>query len=87
MTTRAHSRSVTFRKYLYIILPTFIASIIAYLDRVNIAYAALTMNADLGFSAQVFGMGAGIFSATCCSRFPALSSPSGGAPEYGLPAS
>lgn len=61
MTTRAHSRSVTFRKYLYIILPTFIASIIAYLDRVNIAYAALTMNADLGFSAQVFGMGAGIF--------------------------
>lgn len=34
---------------------------IAYLDRVNIAYAALTMNADLGFSAQVFGMGAGIF--------------------------
>jgi hypothetical protein len=28
---------------------------------VNIGYAALTMNADLGFDAQVFGMGAGIF--------------------------
>ena len=49
------------RKYFYIILPTFIGSVIAYLDRVNIAYAALTMNEDLGFSAQIFGMGAGIF--------------------------
>jgi sugar phosphate permease len=36
-------------------------SVIAYLDRVNLAYAALTMNKDLGFSASVFGMGAGIF--------------------------
>lgn len=49
------------RRYLHIILPTFIASVIAYLDRVNIAYAALTMNVDLNFSAQVFGMGSGIF--------------------------
>jgi ACS family tartrate transporter-like MFS transporter len=49
------------RKYLHIILPVFAASVIAYLDRINIAYAALTMNADLGFSAHIFGMGAGIF--------------------------
>ncbi len=49
------------RKYFYIILPTFVGSVIAYLDRVNIAYAALTLNTDLGFSARVFGMGAGIF--------------------------
>jgi MFS family permease len=28
---------------------------------VNIGYAALTMNADLGFDARVFGLGAGIF--------------------------
>ena len=55
------TRSLLRRKYLYIILPTFIGSVIAYLDRVNIAYAALTMNADLGFTAQVFGMGSGIF--------------------------
>ena len=53
--------SLVKRRYLHIILPTFIGSVIAYLDRVNIAYAALTMNADLGFSAEVFGMGAGIF--------------------------
>lgn len=33
----------------------------AFLDRVNVGFAALTMNADLGLSAQVFGIGAGIF--------------------------
>lgn len=49
------------RRYLHVVLPVFIGSIIAYLDRVNIAYAALTMNADMGFSAAVFGTGAGIF--------------------------
>jgi MFS transporter, ACS family, tartrate transporter len=33
----------------------------AFLDRVNVSFAALTMNADLGLSAAVFGMGSGIF--------------------------
>ncbi|WP_419899554.1 MFS transporter [Roseomonas sp. USHLN139] len=33
----------------------------AFLDRVNIGFAALTMNQDLGFSASTFGFGAGIF--------------------------
>jgi ACS family tartrate transporter-like MFS transporter len=33
----------------------------SFLDRVNIGFAALTMNHDLGFSPQVFGVGAGIF--------------------------
>ena len=33
----------------------------SFLDRVNIGFAALTMNRDLGFSDQVFGLGAGIF--------------------------
>ena len=33
----------------------------SFLDRVNIGFAALTMNHDLGFSPQVFGFGAGIF--------------------------
>jgi sugar phosphate permease len=54
-------KSLTYRKYLHIILPLFIASMIAYLDRVNVAYAALTMNTDMGFTARIFGMGAGIF--------------------------
>src|SRR6478752_5842707 len=34
---------------------------VAYLDRVNVGFAALTMNADLGLSASAFGFGAGIF--------------------------
>ena len=34
---------------------------VAYLDRVNVGFAALTMNKDLGFSAEMFGFGAGIF--------------------------
>jgi MFS transporter, ACS family, tartrate transporter len=35
--------------------------IIAFLDRVNVAYAGLQMTHDLGFSDRVFGVGAGIF--------------------------
>jgi len=35
--------------------------VIAWFDRVNIGFAALQMNADLGFSAAVYGMGASIF--------------------------
>jgi len=34
---------------------------VAYLDRVNVGFAALTMNKDLGISATAFGFGAGIF--------------------------
>lgn len=49
------------KAYLNIVLPLFVISVIAYIDRVNIGYAALTMNKDLGFDARVFGLGAGIF--------------------------
>ena len=35
--------------------------VVSFLDRVNIGFAALTMNKDLGFSPTVFGFGAGIF--------------------------
>ncbi|MHB1217721.1 MAG: MFS transporter [Alphaproteobacteria bacterium] len=33
----------------------------AFLDRVNIGFAALTMNQDLGFTPYIYGWGAGIF--------------------------
>ena len=33
----------------------------AYLDRVNISFASLQMNADLGFSSTVYGFGASMF--------------------------
>jgi len=34
---------------------------VAYLDRVNVGFAALTMNRDLGLSAAAYGFGAGVF--------------------------
>jgi ACS family tartrate transporter-like MFS transporter len=35
--------------------------VVSFLDRVNIGFAALTMNRDLGFSAEIYGLGSGIF--------------------------
>jgi ACS family tartrate transporter-like MFS transporter len=35
--------------------------LINYLDRVNLGFAALTMNGDLGLSAAAYGLGAGLF--------------------------
>jgi ACS family tartrate transporter-like MFS transporter len=43
-------------------VPLLVAGFVAaYLDRVNIGFAALTMNKELGFSAEFFGWGAGVF--------------------------
>ncbi|HKB10779.1 MAG TPA: MFS transporter [Vicinamibacterales bacterium] len=39
----------------------FLLYIVAYLDRINVGFAALQMNASLGFSATTYGFGAGIF--------------------------
>jgi MFS transporter, ACS family, tartrate transporter len=39
----------------------FVLYAIAYLDRVNVSYAALQMSGDLGFTPEVYGFGAGIF--------------------------
>ena len=39
----------------------FLCYYAAYLDRVNVGFAGLTMNKALGFSATVFGVGSGIF--------------------------
>ena len=35
--------------------------LVSYMDRVNISFAATRMNADLGFSATVYGLGGGLF--------------------------
>lgn len=39
----------------------FLLYIFAYLDRINVGFAALQMNAALGLSASAYGFGAGIF--------------------------
>ncbi|KOO52198.1 MFS transporter [Viridibacillus arvi] len=52
----------TLRKTMTRILPfVLILYTIAYLDRVNLGFAALEMNADLALSAEVFGLLSGIF--------------------------
>lgn len=50
------------KRDIHIILPVFLVSIVACIDRVNIAYAALTMTKDLNWiTPEIFGAGAGIF--------------------------
>lgn len=44
-----------------IVLFAFICFIVNYLDRVNIGFAALHMNTDIGLTPYMFGIGAGIF--------------------------
>jgi ACS family tartrate transporter-like MFS transporter len=52
----------TMRRVAWRLLPMLmLCYFIAYLDRVNIGFAGLTMNKDLGFSSAVFGFGGGIF--------------------------
>jgi ACS family tartrate transporter-like MFS transporter len=44
------------------LLPLIIAIyFVAYIDRTNVAFAAISMNRDLGFSAYIYGWGAGMF--------------------------
>jgi len=47
--------------YTRIVLYCFVLFIINYLDRVNVGFAALQMNQELGLTPAVFGLGAGIF--------------------------
>jgi ACS family tartrate transporter-like MFS transporter len=44
------------------ILPLIcMAYLAAYMDRVNVSFASIQMNVDLGFSATVYGLGGGLF--------------------------
>ncbi len=61
MSSSAVAASARRKAYVNVVLPLFITSIIAYMDRVNLSYAKLTMNADLGFTEEMYGLGAGMF--------------------------
>ena len=39
----------------------FVLYVVSYLDRINVGFAALQMNRELGLSASVYGLGAGVF--------------------------
>ncbi|WP_158921892.1 MFS transporter [Acidisphaera sp. S103] len=52
----------TIRRVARRLLPMLMACyFVAYLDRVNVGFASLTMNRALGFSSAVYGFGGGIF--------------------------
>jgi ACS family tartrate transporter-like MFS transporter len=52
-----------FRKATRRLIPfLFVLYVVAYLDRVNVSFAQLQLEDDLGFSDTIFGIGAGIFS-------------------------
>ena len=54
--------TATIRRISRRLMPLLLISYsIAYLDRVNVGFAALTANKDLGLSPAVYGWGAGIF--------------------------
>lgn len=58
----AHLGDRTRRHIALRLLPfVFVLYVANYLDRTSVAYAALGMTRDLGFSDRVFGLGAGIF--------------------------
>jgi ACS family tartrate transporter-like MFS transporter len=51
-----------FRRAAWRLVPLIlILYIAAFLNRVNVGFAALTMNHDLGFTPEIYGRGAGIF--------------------------
>ena len=52
----------TIKKVTWRLIPfLLLLYIVAWLDRVNVGFAALQMNQDLGFSSTVYGFGAGVF--------------------------
>ena len=50
------------KKMAWKVLPfLLVAYLICIIDRLNVGLAALTMNPELGFTATVYGWGAGLF--------------------------
>ena len=75
-----------YRKITWRLLPfLLLCYVFAYLDRINIGFAKLQMQQDIGISDAVYGLGAGIFflgyvmfgcPATCCWPASARAAPS-----------
>ena len=59
--------SPLYRKIAWRLVPfLMLLYMVAFLDRVNISFAALTMNHDLGISESVYGFAAGVFFLSYC---------------------
>jgi MFS family permease len=67
-------RALLSRKIMWrLAVPTILFMLISSLDRSNISFAALQMNAELGFSPSQYGFGAGIlFAGFLAGQFPSV---------------
>src|SRR6201995_4035243 len=62
MDTSTIDADAVLRRAAWRLVPFILAMYIAaFLNRVNVGFAALTMNQDLGFSPEVYGWGTGVF--------------------------
>ena len=59
--SNATARSAMAKAMVRIVPFAMLAYLIAYMDRVNVSFASLQMNADLKFSATIYGLGGGLF--------------------------
>jgi len=76
----AVSRSAMSKVFWRILPLIALAYLFAYMDRVNVSFAAAQMNDDLKFSATIYGLGGGLFFwAMPCSRSRPTSCSSGSA--------
>jgi MFS transporter, ACS family, tartrate transporter len=61
-TVSSQKAAATVRKIQFRLLPfLFALYVVAFIDRINLGFAALTMNRELAISSQQFGLAAGIF--------------------------
>ena len=62
ITSASQTEASVYRKITWRIMPfLFLCYVLAYVDRVNVGFAKLQMQQDLGMSDSVYGLGAGIF--------------------------
>lgn len=58
---QAIGKSAMNKAFWHILPLILVAYLFAYIDRVNISFAAASMNEDLAFSATIYGLGGGLF--------------------------
>ncbi len=52
----------TLRKIAWRLIPfLMLLYLVAFLDRINVGFAALTMNREIGLTPEMFGIGSGVF--------------------------
>jgi MFS transporter, ACS family, tartrate transporter len=85
---RTLERSTMRKVYLRLLPFAVLSFVLAYIDRINVSFAGLTMRGDLGMTSGTFGFAVGMFYwGISFSRFQATSSWKRSAREYGLPGS